>query len=77
MLNTILFLQITSSKEYSSRTRTFLQSLGTLDEDVIVSTLKNPDRVLDEAKRHAETAETTKHHADKGKILRTGLCMLG
>jgi hypothetical protein len=67
-MNTILLLQITSSKEYSARTRAFLSSFGPLDEQAIVTTLKHPDDVLKEAQKRAE--QSKKEHADKGKILR-------
>lgn len=67
-LNTILFLQITTSKQYSARTRSFLTAFGTLDEHVIVSTLKHPDQVMDEAKKQVENS--TEDHAKKGKTLR-------
>ncbi|KAF9052929.1 DUF726-domain-containing protein [Panaeolus papilionaceus] len=68
ILNTILFLDITSSKQYSARTRTFLSSLGPLSESNIVSTLKHPDKALEEAQKHADKAKV--NHAQKRKTFR-------
>ncbi|KAG7447934.1 DUF726-domain-containing protein [Guyanagaster necrorhizus] len=68
VLNSILFLHITTSKEYSARTRSFLNKFGSLDEDIIVSTLRHPDRAVEEAQRHTMT--TTQDHAQKNKVLR-------
>uniref|UniRef100_A0A8H7Y2Z9 DUF726-domain-containing protein n=1 Tax=Psilocybe cubensis TaxID=181762 RepID=A0A8H7Y2Z9_PSICU len=68
ILNTILFLDITASTQYSARTRVFLASLGPLDESAIVAALKNPDHIIDEAQKQAETSRRS--HADKGKTLR-------
>ncbi|KAF9564386.1 DUF726-domain-containing protein [Agrocybe pediades] len=67
-LNTILFLDITTSKQYSARTRAFLSTLGPLDESVIVTTLKNPEHVIEEAQKQADA--TKSDHADRGKTLR-------
>ncbi|KAF9053822.1 DUF726-domain-containing protein [Hymenopellis radicata] len=68
ILNAILFLDITTAKQYSAHTRVFLQSLGPLNEDIIVSTLKHPDDAVKEAQQQAES--TTKDHATRGKTLR-------
>lgn len=68
MLNTILFLQIANTKQYSSRTRAFLSTFGPLDEEVIVSTLKNPDEAIKEVQKQAETV--TGDHAKKGRTSR-------
>lgn len=68
ILNTILFLDITGSKQYSARTRVFLASLGPLDESTIVATLKNPDHVIEEAQKLTDTSRRT--HAKRGKTLR-------
>jgi len=67
-LNTILFLDITTSKQYSARTRAFLSSLAPLDESAIITTLKNPQHAIEEAQKKAEAAKTT--HADRGRTLR-------
>lgn len=68
ILNTILFLDITTSKQYSARTRVFLASLGPLDEPTIVATLKNPDHVIEEAQKLTDASRID--HADRGKTLR-------
>jgi len=68
ILNTILFLHMTTSKQYSSRTRSFLSVFGPVDEQTIVSTLKNPDQAIKEAQK--QTQETKESHAKKGKTLR-------
>jgi hypothetical protein len=68
LLNSILFLHVTTSSQYSARTRPFLSSIGAVDEQTIVATLKHPDEALKEAER--KTRETKAEHADKGKALR-------
>ncbi|KAJ3505360.1 hypothetical protein NLJ89_g7460 [Agrocybe chaxingu] len=68
ILNTILFFDITTSKQYSARTRTFLSNFGPLDEVTIVTTLKNPGHAIEEAQRQADAART--EHAERGKALR-------
>ncbi|KAF8163488.1 DUF726-domain-containing protein [Crassisporium funariophilum] len=68
ILNTILFLDITTSKQYSARTRTFLSTLGTLDETTIVSILKHPEHAIEEAQKQTEATRTD--HAERGKTLR-------
>jgi hypothetical protein len=66
--NTILFLDITTSKLYSARTRSFLCKLATLDEQVIASTLRNPERAVREAQRWVDEAKA--HHAGQRESLR-------
>jgi hypothetical protein len=68
ILNTILFLDIVTSKQYSAHTRVFLASLGQLDEDTLVHTLKNPKHAIEEAQKQADTTRTD--HAERGKSLR-------
>src|ERR1700683_4070740 len=68
LLNSILFLHVTTSSQYSARTRPFLSSIGAVDEQTIVATLKHPDEALKEAER--KTRETKEYHADKGKAFR-------
>ncbi|PPQ63049.1 hypothetical protein CVT24_005903 [Panaeolus cyanescens] len=68
ILNTILFIDITSSKQYSARTRSFLSSVGPLFESGIVSTLRHPERALEEAQKRADDAKVS--HAQKRKTLR-------
>ena len=57
LLTTILFLHITSTKEYSARTRSFLFSLGNPNENFIVLALKDPDQVVKEAEKQAQHAK--------------------
>ncbi|KAJ7741532.1 DUF726-domain-containing protein [Mycena maculata] len=69
ILNTALFLHIATSKEYSARTRTFLLStFGSLDEQLIVSALRNPDKTIEETQKQAKQAKES--HAKMGKTLR-------
>ncbi|KAF9526972.1 DUF726-domain-containing protein [Crepidotus variabilis] len=78
VLNTMLFLDVTTSKQYSSRTRAFLSSICPLDEEAISSTLKNPEQAIEEAQKKAEVTRT--EHAERGKLLRTagvGLAAIG
>lgn len=75
ILNAILFLNITTSKEYSARTRSFLNTFGGLDEEIIVSTLRHPDRAIEEARQH--TQNTTQDHAKRNKVLRMAGMGLG
>ncbi len=71
IFTTILFLHITTSKQYSAYTRSFFAQFQPHidpDEETIVRTLKNPGRVISEAQSHAE--ETRSSHAEKGRIMR-------
>ncbi|KAJ7774967.1 DUF726-domain-containing protein [Mycena metata] len=68
ILNTVLFLHIATSKEYSARTRSFLSTFGSLDEQVIVSALRNPDKAIEETQKQAQAAKES--HAKMGKTLR-------
>ncbi|KAJ6547689.1 DUF726-domain-containing protein [Mycena capillaripes] len=68
ILNTVLFLHIATSKEYSARTRTFLSTFGSFDEQIIVSALKNPDKAVEETQKQTQAAKES--HAKVGKTLR-------
>ncbi|KAJ3905025.1 DUF726-domain-containing protein [Lentinula edodes] len=72
VLNAVLFLSITATKQYSARTRSFLFNDiledAAPDEELIVATLKHPDQALQEAQQKAEAS--TKDHASKSKTLR-------
>ncbi|KAA1469503.1 DUF726-domain-containing protein [Dentipellis sp. KUC8613] len=68
ILNTILFLHVTTTKQYSARTRSFLAQFGTTDESTVADTLKNPDAALKEAQKQVKMAK--EEHAARGKILR-------
>ncbi|KAF9075168.1 DUF726-domain-containing protein [Rhodocollybia butyracea] len=73
VLNAVLFLSITSKKEYSARTRSFLFSNrfpddAVPDEELIATTLKHPEQALQEAQQKAEAS--TKDHASRNKTLR-------
>lgn len=65
---TILFLDLTETKRYSSQTRAFLFTFDseiTPSEHAIVATLQNPDKALSEAEKHATT-----NHAKRDKLWR-------
>ncbi|KAF9254231.1 DUF726-domain-containing protein [Marasmius fiardii PR-910] len=68
VINTILLLHVTTTKQYSARTRCFLRSFGPLDEEAVVSALKHPENAMKQAQRQAR--KTTKKHAKKGRKLR-------
>lgn len=56
-LNTILLLHITSTKHYSSHTRSFLLGIAPLDEAAASATLKDPKHALADAESHAQKAK--------------------
>jgi hypothetical protein len=68
LLNTILFLHVTTSNQYSARTRLFLSEIGVIDEQTIIATLRHPDKAIKEADRQAR--QTREDHADKSEALR-------
>ncbi|KAF8212107.1 hypothetical protein K438DRAFT_1902933 [Mycena galopus ATCC 62051] len=68
ILNTVLFLHIATSKEYSARTRTFLSTFGSFDEQLIVSALRNPEKAIEETQKQTQVAR--ENHAKRGKTLR-------
>ncbi|KAJ7509996.1 DUF726-domain-containing protein [Mycena galericulata] len=68
ILNTVLFLHIATSKQYSARTRAFLSTLGSLNEQTIVSALRNPDKTIEETQKQAQATKDS--HAKMGKTLR-------
>lgn len=68
MFNAILFLQVTRSKQYSSRTRFFLRSFTVLDETVVVAALKDPDHAIQRAEQQASAVKAS--HADQNKSWR-------
>lgn len=66
--NMILFCHVTTTKSYSSHTRTFLSLFGVPDEDAIVAALKNPERAIEQASNKIEGAKAD--HASRGRTLR-------
>ncbi|TFK55096.1 DUF726-domain-containing protein, partial [Heliocybe sulcata] len=68
VFNAILFLHVTSHKQYSAHTRHFLSTFAPLDEISIAATLKDPDRAVNEAEKHAQRAKD--EQAEKGRTLR-------
>ncbi|TDL24863.1 DUF726-domain-containing protein [Rickenella mellea] len=75
VLNAVLFLQVTTSKQYSCRTRTFLAPFGDLDEAVVAATLKDPHSAVQAAEKR--TAQTKEEHAERGKAWRNAGIGLG
>lgn len=61
-------MHIATSKEYSARTRTFIATLGSVDEQLIVSALRNPNKAIEETQKQAQEAKES--HAKMGKTLR-------
>jgi len=57
VLTTTVFLNVTTSKAYSARTRAFLSTIDTIDEKAIAATLKDPKHALDEAERKTSSAK--------------------
>lgn len=69
ILNNILFLHITTTKQYHAHTRAFLFSLAiTFDERNIAATLKHPDHAIEAVQRKAESAK--EEQAASGRTLR-------
>ena len=68
IVNTILFLHITTSKQYSAYTRAFLSNLAPLDEQTVVAALKDPESALREV--HMQAQHVREQHANRGRALR-------
>jgi len=68
ILNTILFLHLTTVKQYHAHSRSFLRSLGSIDEGAIAATLKNPNDAVEEAER--KTTKAKEDQAEQSKTLR-------
>nr|VWO98628.1 Protein kinase domain-containing protein [Ganoderma boninense] len=68
LLNGVLLLHVTSGKEYSSRTRTFLFSIAQIDEESVVVTLKNPGRAVEEAEK--KTNAVREEHSRRSAMMR-------
>ncbi|KAH8827073.1 DUF726-domain-containing protein [Flagelloscypha sp. PMI_526] len=65
ILNGILLLHVTQSKEYSARTRAFLRSFGPFDEYTVVSTLKNPEQALEAVRNKTDAAKDSQNAKNK------------
>lgn len=68
LLHTVVLLQVTSSKEYSSRTRAFLFSVAPIDEGTLVETLKDPRKAIEEAEK--KTNAVREGQAQRSKVMR-------
>ncbi|KAH9946142.1 DUF726-domain-containing protein [Epithele typhae] len=68
LLNAVVLLQVTSGKQYSSRTRAFLLTVAPLDESAIVATLKDPKGAIEEATKKTNAAR--EEQARSTKIIR-------
>lgn len=75
VLNTVVFLHIASSKEFSARTRAFLSAFGSWNEDIIVAALRNPSRAIEETQKQTQDAKES--HAKVGKMWRMAGIGLG
>jgi hypothetical protein len=67
-MNTVLLLHITTSKQYSAYTRDFLSNVAPIDEQTVVTALKDPERAL--AELHRQAQRVREQHAERGRILR-------
>jgi len=72
LLNTVLFIHVTSCKSYHAHTRTLLFLFADLDEAAISDTLKNPDKAIEEAERKTKAAKE-KQSAKKKTLRRVGI----
>ena len=80
LLQTVLFLHLTTTKSYHAHTRTLLSLSGSLDEDAVAATLKDPGRAVQEAERKSRTNSAKQEYVQRGKLLRNvgvGLAALG
>ncbi|KAG0706000.1 DUF726-domain-containing protein [Suillus ampliporus] len=69
IMNTVLFLHITTSKQYSAYTRAFLSTLApNIDEQTVITILKNPERASEEV--HKQAQRVREQHAERGRALR-------
>lgn len=75
ILTTIILIHVSEAKGYSARTRAYLPRIGTIDESVIVHTLKNPDDVLEKAQKEANAA--TEQQAKDGALWRKAGMVVG
>jgi hypothetical protein len=77
LINAILFLDITSSKQYSARTRTFLSSLCPLQEFAISSTLQNPTNALEQVRKKTSISTILDDHAERNTVFRFAGAAIG
>ncbi|KAI0093665.1 DUF726-domain-containing protein [Irpex rosettiformis] len=70
LLHTILFIDLTSTRSYHAHTRTFLSTFGSLDEDAIAATLKDPQRAVAEAERKSKTDTAKEEQAQRNATMR-------
>lgn len=80
LLHAILFINLTSTKTYHAHTRSFLRSFGSLDEDAIAATLKNPEGAVAEAERKSKTDTAKEDQAKRTATMRKiglGLAAVG
>lgn len=80
VLQTVLFLHLTTARGYHAHTRTFLTYFGTVDEGAVAATLKNPERAVQEAERKTKMQSAREEHAARDATLRKvgmGLAALG
>ena len=68
LLQTVLFLHLTTSTQYHAHTRAFLFSLAPVNEYIIAETLKHPQSAIEEAGRKTQAAR--EEQASQGLILR-------
>lgn len=68
VLQTVLFLHLTTSTQYHAHTRAFLFSLAPVNEDIVAETLKHPQSAVEEAERKTRAAK--EEQASRGLIFR-------
>ena len=80
LLHTILFINLTTTHAYHAHTRSFLSTFGSLDEDAVAATLKNPERAVAEAERKTRTDTAKAEQAQQNSTMRKvglGLAAVG
>lgn len=70
VLQTVLFLHLTTTKSYHAHTRTFISYFVHVDEDAVAATLKDPERAVKEAERKSKTQDAKEQHAARNRTLR-------
>ncbi|KIY43556.1 DUF726-domain-containing protein, partial [Fistulina hepatica ATCC 64428] len=68
ILNIALLIHVTTTKQYSGRTRAFFSAFCQVDESLIVALLQDPDTALKQAQKSADEAKN--QHGSRRRTLR-------